>query len=658
MKKRIVCTLLALCLMLALAPMSVFAADAVAQVTVGDVVTQYTDFGEALAAAQANEGSTLKMLADYSGTINVTGGNFTFDATGHTVTTAMTISSGATVSIVGGSFVCLNVDLHVIDNKGTLNISDGRFASIRSRGSINISGNPDFFSEMSVQGGNFLINGGTFHNTSFFVNNGSINGGKMRMVTIFRDFVLADLMGEGYTLQYNGAWVDMTSQSCGSYFDTEHLVTVVKKPVPTATVRLSRDTVPYGLPVHLSVDDVSVLDGYSEADIVYSYRIDDGEWINLTKKPSGIELQLGNIGDHTVTVKLTLDGCAMEYSCSCRVTKLNPKIEKPEDLMAITGQTLADVTLPAGWSWQDDPATSVGEAGEHEFLATFTPEDTALYETVKDISLTVTVYPAICTVTYDPAQGEGSIPGGVKDYGVEYTLSSDVFTREGYVQVGWMDKEGYRFDLGGTYSRNQDVVLYPVWEEIVTITVPVKTTVKMGGNVAPEKAVFPLEVLYEDIREGVTVTGFVETNGVGTFSGALTITGPYSYVQEMLGGGVVVRQADMGEVGWTYDAGNWLVWLQEEPSAADLNNEIRTPEYSVLVAYLGTEEDEGGDNWELVPAEEMTFTNTYTIWKFDPADSPATGDDSHLGVWVGVLAVSGLALAAMLVLGLRKKKQA
>lgn len=656
MKKRIICTLLALCLMLALTPVSVFAADAVAQVTVGDVVTQYTDFGEALAAAQANEGSTLKMLADYSGKFNVTGGNFTFDATGYTVKTSMDISSGATVSIIGGSFMRIDVTLNAITNKGTLNISGGRIDDVRSIGSINITGNPDFVKEMNIHGGSFAIYGGTFHNLNFMVSNGSLNGGKMHTVTIFRDFVLADLMGDEYTLQYNGAWVDMTSQQCGSYFDSEHLVQVVKKPVPTATVSLDRDTVPYGLPVNLRVDDVSVLKGYSEADIAYSYRIDDGEWINLTEKPSSIELHLGNIGDHTVTVKLSLGGWSAEYPLSCRVTKLNPSIAKPEDLMALTGQTLADVTLPSGWSWQDDPTTSVGEAGEHAFSATFTPEDTALYETVKDIPLTVTVYPATYTVTYAPAQGEGSIPGGVKEYGVDYSLSGDVFTREGYVQVGWMDKEGYRFNLGGTYSRNQDVVLYPVWEEIVTITVPVKTTVKMGGNVAPEKAVFPLEVLYEDIREGVTVTGFVETNGVGTFSGALTITGPYSYVQEMLGGGVVVRQADMGEVGWTYDAGNWLVWLQEEPSAADLNNEIRTPEYSVLVAYLGTEED--GDGGELVPAEEMTFTNTYTIWKFDPADSPATGDDSHLGVWVGVLAVSGLALAAMLVLGLRKKKQA
>ena len=75
------------------------------------------------------------------------------------------------------------------------------------------------------------------------------------------------------------------------------------------------------------------------------------------------------------------------------VNKLNPTYTVPSGLTATAGQTLETVTLPSGWTW-DDASTILSAAGEHAFPATFTPDDTATYNTVS-AALTVTVSPVM-----------------------------------------------------------------------------------------------------------------------------------------------------------------------------------------------------------------------------------------------------------------------
>ena len=75
-----------------------------------------------------------------------------------------------------------------------------------------------------------------------------------------------------------------------------------------------------------------------------------------------------------------------------RVVRAMPTCTKPTGLTAIYGQTLADVTLPNGWSWMNS-SESVGNASTaaKKFKAKFTPADITNYNTVKDIELEVTV---------------------------------------------------------------------------------------------------------------------------------------------------------------------------------------------------------------------------------------------------------------------------
>ena len=69
------------------------------------------------------------------------------------------------------------------------------------------------------------------------------------------------------------------------------------------------------------------------------------------------------------------------------VARATPDPESPTDLTATTGQTLADVTLPTGWTWvnPNTPLTTTGD-----FPATYTPADTANFNHItRDLIVTI-----------------------------------------------------------------------------------------------------------------------------------------------------------------------------------------------------------------------------------------------------------------------------
>ena len=78
--------------------------------------------------------------------------------------------------------------------------------------------------------------------------------------------------------------------------------------------------------------------------------------------------------------------------CEFVVAKATPTYTVPTGLTAKYGQTLADVTLPDGWSWTDS-SESVGGASTaaKTFQAKFTPTDAVNYNMVENIGLEVTV---------------------------------------------------------------------------------------------------------------------------------------------------------------------------------------------------------------------------------------------------------------------------
>ncbi len=67
-----------------------------------------------------------------------------------------------------------------------------------------------------------------------------------------------------------------------------------------------------------------------------------------------------------------------------------PSYTIPQNLTAAVGNTLADVLLPEGFTWEE-PSLDVGTAGPHMFKAVYTPQDTDKYVVVEDIDILVTV---------------------------------------------------------------------------------------------------------------------------------------------------------------------------------------------------------------------------------------------------------------------------
>ena len=131
-------------------------------------------------------------------------------------------------------------------------------------------------------------------------------------------------------------------------------------------------------------------------------------------------------------------------------------------------------------------------------------------------------------MTYDANGGEGSIPAGTKTHGVDFTLSSEAFPRDGYIQTGWMDEYYNEYELGGHYTLDEDMTFYPIFEKLVTVTVDFTTTVALGDAGEPGETIFELglidsdgyELTFDDQYIGAEIT----TDGAGSYSGTMTIT--------------------------------------------------------------------------------------------------------------------------------------
>ncbi len=190
----------------------------------------------------------------------------------------------------------------------------------------------------------------------------------------------------------------------------------------------------------LSLDEVKALDNWTE--YTDAILLERGKQYVIYAK--GTDLA-GN------TTYVSSDGIT--------INKLSPDYAVPENLEAEYGETLADVELPDGFTWQDDLATSVGNAGENEFKVTFTPDDTDNYETVNDIIVVIKVAKRPVTVKAQNAEKIYGKADPELTYIVDETtplLADDVLTgnlaREEGENVGV-----YKINQGTVENANYDI---------------------------------------------------------------------------------------------------------------------------------------------------------------------------------------------------------
>ena len=97
-----------------------------------------------------------------------------------------------------------------------------------------------------------------------------------------------------------------------------------------------------------------------------------------------------DVGKYTASITLGEGENAKTARVEYSITQAKPTYDVPTGLTAKYGQTLADISLPTGWAWEND-TQSVGSVGEKTFKATYTPDDTNNYKTVENIEVSVTV---------------------------------------------------------------------------------------------------------------------------------------------------------------------------------------------------------------------------------------------------------------------------
>lgn len=159
---------------------------------------------------------------------------------------------------------------------------------------------------------------------------------------------------------------------------------------------------------------------------------------------------------------------------------------------------------------------------------------------------------------------------------------------------------------------------------------PFTKTVKQGGNTAPGKEKFALEIFDVGVSSMEAhakdlYTATVTTKGAGTYDGKLLISGPADQVEALLCEGFYVREKDRGADHWTYDDAVWHIKPQRvqtgdyivgnvPPASTNTPPEAAEAKYQLAIYPTTKMKNDNGIYYEdsETAVEKMTFTNTYT----------------------------------------------
>ena len=190
----------------------------------------------------------------------------------------------------------------------------------------------------------------------------------------------------------------------------------------------------------------------------------------------------------------------------------------------------------------------------------------------------------------------------------------------------------------------------------IKIEVPFKLTVKKTGEMDPGKETFKFAIeRFGATTEYVLVQDTVETEGEKTYEGKFIFT-----IKENQAGnlseGFVIRQVKGNAEGWTYDETKFYVI----PMFADT--------YTNVAGWSFLKYDENAELDYNNPIEEIGFTNSYSAKKpvvpSEPTEptkpgtsdkNPQTGDTSNMVLWIALLFISGGAAIGTTVVSRKKK---
>lgn len=214
-------------------------------------------------------------------------------------------------------------------------------------------------------------------------------------------------------------------------------------------------------------------------------------------------------------------------------------------------------------------------------------------------------------ITYDKgANGTGTVTVGSKTHGVNYTLSSEKFNREGYTQTGWSTADGdaKTYDMGGTYSIDAEQTFYPFWTaNEYTITYKDKDDAAFSGvhgSGYPTKHIYgTATALVNPTKAGYTFDGWYD-NATCTGS-ALTEIGATAYTADFT---LYAK--------WTIKSNFTITWLNYDGTTL-YESTIQREGIPCYPEHLGTPKRLGDDN------------RTYTFKGWSPDIHAAYGDETY-----------------------------
>ena len=188
-----------------------------------------------------------------------------------------------------------------------------------------------------------------------------------------------------------------------------------------------------------------------------------------------------------------------------------------------------------------------------------------------------------------------------------------------------------------------------------TIDLPFSLAVKLTGDEKPAKETFKFEIYdlgvedaeFEIVKDSITAENIAfDENGVAFIEGSLKIKVTGEEQLSNLTEGFSVRMVKGSTKGWTYASEQWRIEPFFENDALDFGIAVKeivdgeiSEEYANCMSFAVS--------YEAVSEPDPTESGTTEPSKPADPDSPQTGDNSMMVLWIALLVVSGAGATAI-----------
>ena len=292
-------------------------------------------------------------------------------------------------------------------------------------------------------------------------------------------------------------------------------------------------------------------------------------------------------------------------------------------------------------------------AGNHSFTEKI--EDAAHYvagtgtdcQSVKQYYYDCAYCDQISTTTWD------STTYGPHNYAATWSSDADGHWHECSVCHDKKDEAAHTPGAAATETTPQkctkcDYIITPALGlQEYTIDLPFSLAVKLTGDEKPAKETFKFEIYdlgvedaeFEIVKDSITAENIAfDENGVAFIEGIIKIKVTGEEQLSNLTEGFSVRMVKGSTKGWTYASEQWRIEPFFENDALDLKIAVK----EIVDGEISEEYANG-----------MSFSVSYEA--VTEPETPKTGDNSMMGLWIALLFVSGVGVVGTTIYSRKKK---